>query len=265
MLALVLLVILEALSTAAVDICKTGQSNVKDIDLHKLSKTWKWLYVDNKDLTAQYSCIEVDVISSADGGLSAHAVTSLTRNSDGRCYSFLGTMKKLDGNSLNVTTPENNEWSNVYNLLAIGKRYDYAIAGSCLRVIDRKPVTIIAFPTWTPCEDTLNAAKMALSEMGYDFKDFKMLCPRKQLRLLNRMPHSDLYKCKSMNEPSSGYAMMSMHGHQSRPEVSKTRIVIRDPDAARRTQCAVEKGERLVPHQMGAVSEGLRQRSHVYK
>lgn len=50
-------------------------------------------------------------------------------------------------------------------------------------------------------------------------------------------------------------------------EVSKKRIVIRALDAARRTQCAVrlEKGKRLVPHQMEAISGGSRQRSaYVY-
>ncbi|KAJ4433628.1 hypothetical protein ANN_15938 [Periplaneta americana] len=67
--------------------------------------------------------------------------------------------------------------------------------------------------------------------------------------------------CEGGNEPPGSLKA-------SKAEVSKKRIVIRALDAARRTQCAVrlEKGERLVPQQMGAVSEGLRQRSaYVYK
>ncbi|KAJ4452099.1 hypothetical protein ANN_03615 [Periplaneta americana] len=77
-----------------------------------------------------------------------------------------------------------------------------------------------------------------------------------------RIPSVSLHNFEG-HQDCGNCAMLGRGDRMELSEVSKKRIVIRALDAARRTQCAVglEKGKRLVPQQMGAISGGSRQRS----
>ncbi|XP_069704852.1 uncharacterized protein [Periplaneta americana] len=175
MLLLSFIIYFTAHSVLANNNCKIGKAIVQDVDMNQIIfNSWKWVFINNKQLLAQYSCREDKIGQSIDGV--AFTQCSHYGNSDGHNSSFSGSFYIFDGHFVNFTLPGNDNWSSTYEILAL-EYGRFVIAGGCPKAIGGQSVVIMLFLSWKPCKDDLNAAKEALSKTGLNFEDFQLFCP----------------------------------------------------------------------------------------
>ncbi|XP_069704856.1 uncharacterized protein [Periplaneta americana] len=142
-----LLVILSCLAVQTIiadNSCKTPKSILDDIDVQKLQNVWKTVYVNSKQMAAEYSCWSGEIGAASNGVIPVQA--SIIVNSGPQNVTYSGSVQKWNGHYLNLTLSES-------------------------------AVIIVQFTTWTPDEETMNAAKKAFAELNLDTKDFNMFCP----------------------------------------------------------------------------------------
>ncbi|XP_069704854.1 uncharacterized protein [Periplaneta americana] len=171
-----LLVILSCLAVQTIiadNSCKTPKSILDDIDVQKLQNVWKTVYVNSKQMAAEYSCWSGEIGAASNGVIPVQA--SIIVNSGPQNVTYSGSVQKWNGHYLNLTLSESDVWSTSYNVLALGDKM--LIVSGCPPATGGQPVIIVQFTTWTPDEETMNAAKKAFAELNLDTKDFNMFCP----------------------------------------------------------------------------------------